>query len=112
MLCNDGYTAKGDNTGCDLCTVGNYCQVSSGATVSTACLPNSVCITTGLTVQPLCPGGYKLNAGGTACEQCQAGHFCIDGSDSGLCISGYSCGVGQQYPDKNGPADCPVGYYC
>ena len=112
MLCPDGYIPKGDNTGCDLCPASQYCAVSSGSTVSTSCITGSICTSTGLKVQPLCPGGQKLNSAGTACETCPAGRFCIDGSDSGPCISGYECGTGQQYPNKNAQRDCPIGYYC
>ena len=114
MLCADGFTAKSDNTGCDLCTAGNYCKVAVGAssTTVTPCITGSVCANTGLTVQPLCPGGTKLKAGGTACETCAEGRFCIDGSDSGPCISGYTCPTGQQFPNKDTQPDCPIGFYC
>eukprot|EP00826_Nyctotherus_ovalis_P026103 TRINITY_DN2037_c0_g1_i12.p1 TRINITY_DN2037_c0_g1~~TRINITY_DN2037_c0_g1_i12.p1 ORF type:complete len:2031 (+),score=737.56 TRINITY_DN2037_c0_g1_i12:47-6094(+) len=122
--CEDGYMSLSTgNPVCELCEVGYSCTKSNP---HTPCATNNEACVLGTGIEPLCQPGTFLS--GTACVDCPAGLFCVDGRSEAspaecgtvvanhgqCCTAGYICtgGASTSKPTSSGGHTCNVGYYC
>ena len=103
FTCNAGYEANTDNTGCTICSAGNFsaaggaCSPCATGTYSaaggscTTCTAGYSCSPTG---QTQCTAGTFAAAGASACTPCTAGKYSLAGGACENCAAGKYSAVG------------------
>ncbi|KAA8594284.1 hypothetical protein FQN60_005118, partial [Etheostoma spectabile] len=144
VLCPDGTYSNTTGAGeCDDCLSGTYCLSGEGVQ---PCPAGHYCLGGGVEgILPCPPGTYSPHFGLSQVEQClicpagfycedwglfeptgpcQAGYYCIAGSEGGLCPPAHYCPEGSAssvpcpagaYTNLTGQSvcsRCPAGYYC
>ena len=115
--CPDGtHTTATSQSACGNVPSNKY-RAHADGTTAIDCLTGNTNCDGGRKYEPKCPFKSWGDTGNSACTDCPAGKYCIDGTADPDCTAGFFCQGSADYPSPtslaiNGGIICPEGGYC